>query len=607
MLHRKIALAVLLVCISAAAAFGQASTLRDYVGMIKGTYHSDALEFFDKLKENYKKRGKTDLVKWIDGYIKSGVGGTGFVYVAPDGENYVITNYHVVAQTVALSVSFEKTDGAKTTYDRLKVVAADEDIDIAVLTFADGAKPFKAGLAFMTSPAEEGVDVFAAGFPGMFTEQIWQFSKGVISNARMRLPHDIEDEEGVNPARWGPYIQHTSNIDHGNSGGPLLVQQANVTSGYVVAGINTLTLSGYRENTFFAIPADRALAYITEALKPKDEAAKQHNLDLRLDAFIKSLAKPKAVYGTIADYLSNGCTASNAEYAILETFTRAPRTVQDAIDNVNNLVDAMNYCVAWLIEDTFRGKTTGALRATLGDIKKNTDGSYTVPLKFSGDREVITTWVLEFGIWKLDKAGDLVSGDKTLTEKRKKERERARQKNALDNAIMLSVGYTDIFDHWAGERTYTGNSYQPDGLVTDIAPALDVSVFVLQRYWFERISLTLAEKFWQLDANLGFKVPIDIAKVVTLSPYAAVGVNIKMYETVRDLSKTDEFSTGSDLDRLEFGVQAQGGLMLTTTWVPGLFLIAAYQGNVSFAGGLEKIPPTDVHMLKINVGYAFSF
>ncbi|GHV02803.1 hypothetical protein FACS189485_04310 [Spirochaetia bacterium] len=590
MLHKKIALAVLLVFISAATVFGQASALRDYVGIIKGTYHPDALEFFDKLRENYKKRGKDDLVKWIDGYIKSGVGGTGFVYVAPDGENYVITNYHVVAQTVALSISFEKLDGAKTTYDRLKVAAADEDIDIAVLTFADGAKPFTAGLAFITSPAEEGADVFAAGFPGMFTEQIWQFSKGVVSNARMRLPHDIEDEEGVNPARWGPYIQHTSNIDHGNSGGPLLVQQADVTSGYAVAGINTLTLSGYRENTFFAIPADRALAYIGEALKPKDEAANRHNLDLRLDAFIKGLAKPKAVYGAIADYLSNGCTASNAEYAIIETFSRAPRTVQDAIDNVNNLVDAMNYCVAWIIEDTFRGKTAGTLRATLGDITQNTDGSYTVPLQFSGDHVINTTWVSEFGIWKLDKAGDLVTGDKTLVEKRAKDKE-SETKLRTNYALALSAGYA-----------YLGlGGSNPRG------SALDVSM-MFGHALTSGVRVLLSDNFGIVEGRAGYTGAIRFGKFA-LMPYGDIGVGIAWHE--KDYTDGSYYHTPEekDLSNISAGLSAQVGLKFTTSFVPGLFLSTAYQFSY-YPGGtvFEKrnFPLKDTtHGIIIGVGYLF--
>jgi hypothetical protein len=334
------------------------------------------------------------------------------------------------------------------------------------------------------------------------------------------------------------------------------VQQAGVPSGYAVAGINARGLSGYRENTFFAIPADRALAYITEAVKPKDEATKRQNLDMRLDAFVKGIAKPKAVYSAIADYLSNACTASNAEYAIGETFSRAPRTVQDAIDNINDPVNWMQYCVAWLIEDSFRGKTAGMIRATLGDITRNTDGSYTVPLKFSGDRVITTTWVSEFGIWKLDKAGDLVSGDKTLVEKQKKQRESDKQKTDYENFVMLSLGYNQIFDHKVDEKHSLTSSWD-DTIepITKAAPALDISVLVVSgKYWLYGGSITFAEKFWQADVKIGGNVPFDI-KVVTLAPYAVVGVNIHKYNNEKFYEKT----------RMIQGVaQVQGGLMVST-------------------------------------------
>ncbi|GMO25579.1 MAG: hypothetical protein Ta2B_05230 [Termitinemataceae bacterium] len=596
MLQKKILLAALFVFLFAAMTFGQASVMREYVGIIDGTYHPDALSFFDKLKENYKKKGKSDVVKAIDNYIKLGFG-TGFVYVAPDGSNYVITNYHVIAQTSTLSISFERIDGSKTTYNRLKVVAADEDIDIAILNFDGGGKPFKAGLAFVSKPVEEGADIFAAGFPGMFNEQIWQFSKGVVSNALMRWPHDIADEEGVSPARWGPFIQHTAAIDHGNSGGPLLVQQAGATGGYVVAGINARSLSGYRENTFFSIPAERALAYINEAVKPKSDAAQRQNLDLRLNAFIKSLAKPKAVYDAIAPYLSNACVASNAEYAIIETFSRAPRTVQSAIDNEDDAINAMQYCVAWLIEDSFRGKSSSILRATLGEITKNTDGTYNVPFKFgaNGERVITTAWALEFGIWKLDKAGDLVSGDKLLLEKKEKQLKRDIQKKENDNYVMLSIGYTNIFDHWAGEVEESTSLFESAQPLTNNASALELSIFLTKnKYTLYHFSVTFADKFWQFDADGGFSVPIDI-KEVTIAPYALVGINVRNYDT------NDKY----DMAAFDGGGLFQGGLMVTTSFVQGLYVIVGYQYNASLYDVLYAAKDKDTSMLRLNIGYAF--
>jgi serine protease Do len=542
------------------------------------------------MKDNLKKRGKTDAAKALDNWIKMGFG-TGFVYVAPDGVNYVITNYHVVAQTTTLSISFEKMDGAKTTYDRLKVVAADEDIDIAILTFADGAKPFTAGLSFVTAPAEEGSDVFAAGFPGLGIEQIWQFSRGVISNARMRFPRDPVEDVDINEARFGPFIQHTATIDHGNSGGPLLVLQPDVTSGYAVTGINAMGWRG-RASTFFAIPADRALTYITEAFKPKDDAVRRQNLDTRLDAFIKALAKPKAVYAAIADYLSNACAASNAEYAIMETTSRATRLVREAIEGLNDPVDGMKYSVAWLVEDSFRGKTTGALQATLGDITQNSDGSYTVPLKLPGNRVVNTTWVTEYGMWKLDKAGDLVSGDKSLVAEREKQKERDKKKKDYNRFLMLSVGYTQIFDHKISKEIIGYDWGEPIyGPITGPAPALDIALlYAPGKYSLYRISFDLADKFWQLDANIGFKVPIDI-KAVTLAPYATVGVGFGAYESILDF---------------RMAVPIQAGLMVTTTWVPGLYFLAGYQYNLDLWAFISSATPSDTNMLKINLGYAFA-
>ncbi|GMO46510.1 MAG: hypothetical protein Ta2G_01720 [Termitinemataceae bacterium] len=589
-MQKKIALAALLVFISSAAAFAQASALRDYVGIIGGSFHPDALAYFDKIKENLKSKGRTDAVKGIDTYLKMGFG-TGFVYVTPDGNNYIITNYHVVAQTSTLSISFEKLDGAKTTYDRLKVVAADEDIDIAILTFADGGRPFKSGLSFVAKPTDEGADVFAAGFPGLGSEQIWQFSKGVISNGRVRLPHD-ENQAFVNEARFGPFIQHTSPIDPGNSGGPLLAAQAGATSGYAVAGINTLSATR-RQSTFYAIPAERAVKYLTEAVKPKSEASLRRDLDLRLDTFLKQIAAPKAVYGIIGNYISNSCAASNAEYGILETFSRAPRTVQDAIYNEDDPLDIMKYSVGWIIEDSFRGKSTGALHASLGEITKNTDGTYTVPLKFPA-HTITSTWALEFGIWKLATAGEKASGDKTLVTKKEEQQKRDKTKNDLSSYFMLSIGYTDIFDAFVRQETvYDGDSYEGRSEpVTKITPAFDVTLYIANEKLLYNVTFFVAKNFYEVGAGIGFNIPIDI-KTVILAPYAVAGVNIQL------------FTIGEFLPVIKFGTQVEAGLMLTTTFVPGLYLLGGYQYNIPLRDFFASTTPTNTHMLKFNVGYAF--
>jgi serine protease Do len=574
---------VVVLLFAAMTVFGQASALRDYVGTIEGTYHPDALAYFDKIKENLRKNGRNDVAQAFDNYIKMGFG-TGFVYVTPEGTNYVITNYHVVAQTSTLSVSFEKLDGARTTYSRLRVVAADEDIDLAILTFADGARPFAAGLEFITAPAEEGVDVYAAGFPGLGNEQIWQFSRGIISNARMRLPRDPVEDSEVNEARFGPFIQHTSPIDPGNSGGPLLIAQADVPTGYAVAGINTLSARG-RTAAFYAIPADRVLAYINEAINPRDEAALRQNLDARLNAFVRGLAKPQAVYNVIAEYISNACTAGNAEFAIMETFSRASLSVQERIYNVSDPITAMQYCVAWLIEDSFRGKTSGVLRATLGGIVKNTGGSYTVALQFSGGPVVSTTWVVEYGIWKLDKAGDLVSGDRAVLDRRIRDQETEKKLRAGYN-WSISAGYA-----------YLGlGSGDPRGSALDVSASMKAGFLTYGANVFFQ-----SGNFGILEGEFGFTGAIRLGKIA-LMPYGNAGAGMAWHEEDKDPYGMNDASS------LSIGFSLQGGLMLTTAYVPGLFFKTAYQFNFydGILGKDRTVPLKDTaHSLIIGIGYLF--
>ncbi|GHV95887.1 hypothetical protein AGMMS50293_22070 [Spirochaetia bacterium] len=135
-MNKRILFGIVLIT-TAGLCFGQTSALRDYVGMISQTFHPDVVTFLEKLKSQVEKRGNSSAARSIDNYLK-GDSGTGFVYVAGDGSNYIITNYHVISQATTLSVTFEKQDGEKTKFSELTIVAADEDLDIALLTFAGG-------------------------------------------------------------------------------------------------------------------------------------------------------------------------------------------------------------------------------------------------------------------------------------------------------------------------------------------------------------------------------------------------------------------------------------------------------------------------------------
>jgi serine protease Do len=111
-----------------------AAALRDYVAVIHQSYHPEVVYYVNTLKKFAENRGEDDMARSIDAFLKGGFG-SGFVYVDAEGNNYIITNYHVIARAYSISIEFEKADGAKTVFAGFNVLAADEDLDIALLAF----------------------------------------------------------------------------------------------------------------------------------------------------------------------------------------------------------------------------------------------------------------------------------------------------------------------------------------------------------------------------------------------------------------------------------------------------------------------------------------
>lgn len=556
---------VALLC-TVAGAFGQTNPVREYVGLINETYHPDAVEYIKKQKEDLISKGmSSDSAEFFDEYLK-GSSGSGFVYVADDGSNYVITNYHVINGSYTNSITFENQEGEKQIYENLRIIAADKDIDIAVLAFADDAKPFTNGLPFATGLLEEGSDVFAAGFPGLGRDVIWQFSRGVVSNASVKLPP--EKDEAPNAAHLGPYIQHTAQIDPGNSGGPLLVRQQESTAGYAVVGINTLSARS-RQAANFSIPSDRALAFIQQVLSGEAAVGTREKLDAQVKAFISGLNVPRTVFPHIAEYLSAHCVAANAEYAASEVADRASIAVKGDIQKtlVSDPITGMGYAVAWLLESDLRGEKGGSINASAGETTQNDDGSYTVSLQAGADT-VDLLWVNENGVWKIEKAGEVVIGDKAVTAERlEKKAEKKKIEGSLrtDFGFGLFAGYANILDEG---HAFTAALIGSGG---DLG-ALD-SNYTIQLIYAGKDHIQVALQF-------GLSYPIAINKIA-LMPFGNIGPDIVINP---EGLKQPENYWEEQPELFEVSVAAQAGMMLTTAYVPGLFIKAAYQFNYYFMG-----------------------
>jgi serine protease Do len=556
-MFRKTIFVLLILLAAGSLCFGQAGVLRDYVGLLSIHYHPDVVDYMGKVKGDFEKLNYHDAAKAIDNYLK-GLSGSGFVYVAEDGTCYIITNEHVVAQSESLSITFEKQDGAKTTYDNLKVFAVDEEKDLALLYFAAGIKPFTQGLSFIDRPIDEGEDVFAAGFPGLGNTAIWQFSKGTISNVAARLPKTANSDETI-----GPYVQHTAQIDPGNSGGPLLETAEGVPSGYAVIGINTL--SAYRRQAAnYAIPADQVQAFLAAVLS-KEPANERELIAKKTDDFIKGLRSDKAVYGHIAQYLTGACTASNAEYAILELLEKAPRMVIEDVAKTftNDPVEGMNVAVAWLIENSMRTKS-GALKINLASIETNDKGGFLVTFNVN-DKPVKSEWVKEYGVYRLDTYGDIATGDKTLVAQKEKD-----LKFKTDFSFIIGAGYAYIFD--------TGSAFN--------------AFFKSGNYVTFGVNFYYGQKsYLQAEAMLGFNYPIRLGSVA-LIPFADLGLG---FVKVDKPKSDDDF--GFDWE-LKLDLSVQGGLMFTMSAVPGLFFQTYYHYNF-----IQDIDNNS--LIGISIGYGF--
>ena len=151
------------------------------------------------------------VVKTSDGLS----GGTGF-FVAPDG--VVVTNYHVIEDAKKIALFRPTQDKTASERYPAEVFWHSKEYDLALLRSPDLKGP---SLPLSSLLPLKGAPVVAIGFPGAadavidgdghFTEST--ITKGIVGR--------------VLPSSWGDggrfnIVQHSAQINSGNSGGPLL-------------------------------------------------------------------------------------------------------------------------------------------------------------------------------------------------------------------------------------------------------------------------------------------------------------------------------------------------------------------------------------------------
>lgn len=236
--------------------FFSQENIRECVVIVRPSYSDKTNEFLKKFSERMKKDGYfmiSENLRML--YLGKGFG-SGFIIKGNDGNMYVLTNQHVVKQAESVNIEFSNTDGSSVNYTKCNIIMTDIDNDLALIAFPKNAD-IQHYLNFSLKNAEDGQEVYSAGFPSVKGNPSWQLGKGIISNANFSM--DL-----LNETITSNVIQHTAQIDYGSSGGPLLIKDQNEINGYSVIGLNTWKVFS-RENMNLTIPITTIIEFINKA------------------------------------------------------------------------------------------------------------------------------------------------------------------------------------------------------------------------------------------------------------------------------------------------------------------------------------------------------
>lgn len=240
------------------------------------------------------------------------------VILSEDG--YIITNYHVIANSDLLEVTI-----GDDTYEA-EVVGSDPSSDLAVIKAvgASGLTPIEIG---ESSNLDVGEWVMSAGSPFGLEQSV---ATGIVSaTSRSQIMESITGEETT---IYTNLIQTDAAINPGNSGGAL------VDADGKLIGINTLitSYSGNYSGVGFAIPVDYAISIAEQIIN--GETPTHAQLGVSLSSINSSTAQRFGLSADSGAYVSqvyaNGA-AANAGIEVGDIITKFNDT---AINSASDLM-----------------------------------------------------------------------------------------------------------------------------------------------------------------------------------------------------------------------------------------------------------------------------
>lgn len=424
----KKVLSFLLVLFTGAMLF--AASLREFVCVVSPDISEKTTSFLTEYKDFLLTKGYKNYADNIEAYLK-GSFGSGFIVYGSDGKPYILTNRHVVGQAESATVKFENSDGSTSEYKNLKIVACDEEIDVALIALPEGFK--KAGLTLSYSKVSDGDDVWSAGFPGLGKDPVWQLGKGIVSNSSARI------KELLDPS-ISTLIQHSAQIDAGNSGGPLMVASSKNAAGYVVVGINTWK-AVYRENTNYAIPSSVIKTFMDKAITRKGKV----DLSERLDQFSKTVANKDASFSDMTRFISNDMVSTCGGDLFLKVLQKASISVRNTVINAfaYDPVEGLRYTLAYYVYAAFQKEGT-VIDYTTGTPELS-GVYYKVDYTPAEGSVIPSVWMEEQGNWKLQNFNNLATKDAEEKSKNSKSKKNTTKSNK-ENYGSAGLTFEDDYD-----------------------------------------------------------------------------------------------------------------------------------------------------------------
>lgn len=546
-----------------------AASLRDSVCIVRGNLSSESVSFLEKYRDKIKSKGYSSYASQIDDYLKDTFG-SGFVYYASNGKAYIITNRHVVNNASSVNIQFENDDGSYTEYKELKILAIGENLDAAIIELPSGFN--KPGLAFSTAALSDGYDVWSAGFPGLGDEPMWQLGKGSVTNSRARIKELLDPEVST-------LIQHSANVDFGNSGGPLLIKDG---SRYFVVGINTWKAM-YRQSTNFAIPSAVIKKFLDESVSRSNSSMK---IESRLEEFKKVLGDKEKNYISLSRFISNEMLSAKAGDIFISALQKAPSEVRSQIvyTFASDPLEGLKYALCYDIWNRFHDGEN--LIEYTFDVTSASDEENKVVFKIS-EENYTTYWTLYQGRWCIKEVDE-----KSVAQVQKKDSSANKDNSETTDKDDSGTPKVVISNPFLFEIT-GGVSLEEK----QFRPGFDATVGVSLKDYFvlgfnaHSTKLVIKKDSWnrtippeERDANMfgfnvGLRIPVKIKQII-IEPK----VNARLLFVILPPIQTSS-GYSSNVSDAGFGFAIIGGLNLTFICTRSLGIIIGADYNRIFCKG----------------------